>query len=551
MNDRPRPTGGSGRKAVLVVAVLAFAAILVFIGYKLLVPRPPEPGPPDGTTATGPELYANHCAACHGDKGDGNGPAARFLYPKPRNFGEGKFRLVTTANGVPSDGDLLRVITYGMPGSAMFAFGHLPEADRQALVAHVRKLTREGVEAEVKRQTEGRGNPLSAEEFAEVVKEQTEPGPALEIPADLPAFSAASVARGHELYKTLCASCHGAKGTAEGVIDQKNTDGMPTRPRDFTRGVFKGGRDPRDLYARIRLGMPGSPMPALKDIKPNDVGDLANFVLSLSDPAIQAKAQHQRRHIVARKVAGPLPETISDDVWNGSPGTAVALSPLWWRDYKEPELTVAAVHDGKELAVRLTWLDPTRDDAAVRPQDFEDLAAVQLYKGSPEPFLGMGAADRPLDIWLWRAGQRTSGGPADVETQYPNMAVDLYPFEKAVNGSNRHPAEAQDPGFLTARAAGNLNASPAAGGASNLVARGFGTLTLRPRTSQTVRVRGDWKDGRWAVVLRRPLQPGTDGGLALAPGETVSVGFALWDGAARDRNGQKLVSIWHDLQVEE
>jgi hypothetical protein len=30
----------------------------------------------------------------------------------------------------------------------------------------------------------------------------------------------------------------------------------------------------------------------------------------------------------------------------------------------------------------------------------------------------------------------------------------------------------------------------------------------------------------------------------------VSVAFALWDGAARDRNGQKLVSIWHDLTLE-
>ena len=30
----------------------------------------------------------------------------------------------------------------------------------------------------------------------------------------------------------------------------------------------------------------------------------------------------------------------------------------------------------------------------------------------------------------------------------------------------------------------------------------------------------------------------------------ASIGFALWDGAARDRGGQKLVSIWHDLDLE-
>jgi hypothetical protein len=36
----------------------------------------------------------------------------------------------------------------------------------------------------------------------------------------------------------------------------------------------------------------------------------------------------------------------------------------------------------------------------------------------------------------------------------------------------------------------------------------------------------------------------------LIPGQRYSIAFAVWDGAASDRNGQKLVSIWHDLEVE-
>ena len=93
-----------------------------------------------------PAALRRYCAACHGENGDGNGPAARFLYPKPRNFREGQFRLVTTTNRVPSDEDLMRVLERGMPGSAMFPLGHLAEADRKALVAHVRRLIREGLE---------------------------------------------------------------------------------------------------------------------------------------------------------------------------------------------------------------------------------------------------------------------------------------------------------------------------------------------------------------------------------------------------------------------
>src|SRR6476659_5764528 len=90
-----------------------------------------EPGRRDNNSAdidrvvNGKVLYTQHCANCHGDQGDGNGPAARFLYPRPRNFGEAKFRLATTANSMPTDDDLMRVITRGMPGSAMFPFGHL------------------------------------------------------------------------------------------------------------------------------------------------------------------------------------------------------------------------------------------------------------------------------------------------------------------------------------------------------------------------------------------------------------------------------------------
>jgi DMSO reductase family type II enzyme heme b subunit len=73
---------------------------------------------------------------------------------------------------------------------------------------------------------------------------------------------------------------------------------------------------------------------------------------------------------------------------------------------------------------------------------------------------------------------------------------------------------------------------------------------MRPRASQAVSARGRREGNRWVVVLRRPLLAPSDAGLALAPGDQVSVAFALWDGAVRDRDGQKLVSIWHDLALE-
>jgi DMSO reductase family type II enzyme heme b subunit len=130
------------------------------------------------------------------------------------------------------------------------------------------------------------------------------------------------------------------------------------------------------------------------------------------------------------------------------------------------------------------------------------------------------------------------------------MAVDMYPFEKPGTGPRPHAREQQPPDFLTAAAAGNLRSAPGRPSATNLGAKGFGSLTMRPKVSQVVRATGEWKDGRWTVVLRRPLAVEADAGIPLAPGDRLSVAFALWDGAARDRNGRKMISIWHDLKLD-
>jgi hypothetical protein len=343
------------------------------------------------------------------------------------------------------------------------------------------------------------------------------------------------------------------------VQEQKDDNGLPTRPRDLTRGIFKSGRDARALFTRIRLGMPGSPMPSLgPEISAAEIVDLAHFVLSLSDPSLQKRAEHKRTLLTAHRIPGPLGATIAEQEWSAAAPAPVAVMPLWWRDYEEPDLTVAALHDGKELAIRLSWRDQTCNRTAVRPQDFEDMAAVQLFRGQPEPFLGMGAPEAPVDIWLWNPSMETRAADyADVDTLYPHMAVDLYPFELPGTGPRLHGPQQQPEDFLAARKAGNLRSDPSRDfTASNLNASGFGSATLRPRTSQVVSAQGIYTgspgsaDARWSVVLRRPLDVPDGAGIRLTAGERLSIAFALWDGAARDRNGQKLVSIWHDLQLE-
>lgn len=109
-----------------------------------------QAAPPQSATAinaskpvhSGRTVYQQHCAACHGVNGGGDGPAAVWLYPKPRRFDSGLFKIRSTPGGsLPTDDDLFQVITRGMPGSSMPSFTYLSDADRREVVQYVKHLT--------------------------------------------------------------------------------------------------------------------------------------------------------------------------------------------------------------------------------------------------------------------------------------------------------------------------------------------------------------------------------------------------------------------------
>jgi mono/diheme cytochrome c family protein len=236
----------------------------------------------------GAKLYAQHCAYCHGEKGDGNGPAR--LDPKARDFGTNKFKLATTRNGVACDEDLFGVIRRGIPGSSMPAFPEdkLTDDEVWAVANHVRVLTKAGMYEKIRQKLEDEGEDFDPGYAAKLVATNAQPGERLAVPQSFPPLSAESLARGHQVYMKVCAQCHGPEGRGDGPQAKdpnfRNDDKTPAHPRDFTAGVFKSGRDPHGLYARIVLGMPGTPMPANTALTEQEVCDVIHYVLSLSQP---------------------------------------------------------------------------------------------------------------------------------------------------------------------------------------------------------------------------------------------------------------------------
>lgn len=68
----------------------------------------------NGTTAAAPiddaqakEIFTSRCAACHGANGNGDGPGAAALNPKPRNYHDKAWQAKVT------DDDIKKTITYG------------------------------------------------------------------------------------------------------------------------------------------------------------------------------------------------------------------------------------------------------------------------------------------------------------------------------------------------------------------------------------------------------------------------------------------------------
>jgi DMSO reductase family type II enzyme heme b subunit len=387
------------------------------------------------------------------------------------------------------------------------------------------------------------------------VDETTTPGESTQVP-EIQAPTADAISRGKEVYaKFACVSCHGETGRGDGVQEMFDDEKMPTRPRDFTLGIFKGNHDPASLYRRIAYGMPGSPMPGSSTMTPEQMIDLVHYIRSLSTEEQRQAAIPKREKIVVKRV-GALPQSAEDEAWRQFKSVHLRMTPLWWRNDADPGFTVQAVHDGKSIVVRMSWKDKSADYHAMRSETFEDATAIELYRGAAEPFLGMGDPKSPVDVWFWDADRQS--GPAAEEAEYRNAAVDVYPFSETVAAG----AEMDRPGArvadqpdisLPARATGNLivpTSSDEAGGTSLHVA-GPRTVSFRVPQSQIVRAHGTWSDGRWTVVMTRSLSVASqDIGVTLEPGGRASVAFAVWDGQHQDRDGQKLVTIWQDLEIE-
>jgi mono/diheme cytochrome c family protein len=92
--------------------------------------------PAQASIQRGKEIYEKKCALCHGDKGDGKGPASAGLNPKPTSF-----KGLHGHGGQFSDGEHFWKITTGRGGMPSFA-KDLTEEERWHVINYINTFNR-------------------------------------------------------------------------------------------------------------------------------------------------------------------------------------------------------------------------------------------------------------------------------------------------------------------------------------------------------------------------------------------------------------------------
>ena len=229
--------------------------------------EPVPAGPPKqigGVTVSGEALrdgakiYAFRCTTCHGAIGDGNGPTGRAQNPKPRDFRLGVIKFASTrAGGLAPDADYARIITRGLKGTNMLALPLSP-AEAELVIHYVKSLSEKWLDPTAKA-----GTPLDTS-------------------ADPWSDETAAIAKGRELIKSRCTSCHATESN-EGT-GSESIFGPLKAPRLAPGLTLKAGSTPADIYRTLAAGIGGTAMTPLKGaISEEELWALVHAVESLAE----------------------------------------------------------------------------------------------------------------------------------------------------------------------------------------------------------------------------------------------------------------------------
>ena len=82
-------------------------------------------------------------------------------------------------------------------------------------------------------------------------------------------------------------------------------------------------------------------------------------------------------------------------------------------------------------------------------------------------------------------------------------------------------------------------------------AKGFKRLSVQPDKSQNSKGKSQWKNGKWQVMITRPLVTADKKiDVQFEKGNLIPYALAVWDGSNSEIKGQKSISSWYYLTLE-
>lgn len=488
-------------------AVSGARGVVVAIGLVVALPRTAHGAPLTQDTAQGRAVYQKWCAGCHGDQGAGDGEAARYMLPRPRDFRGAIYQIRTTASGeLPTDADIMHAIDEGLPGTAMPGWkDRLSGGDRRALVAYLKTFSTFFQDTTI------RPTPI---DFSSA------PGGA---------GSEDALRVGRQFYDSIgCRKCHGDQGRGDGPSSPtlKDDADMPIFAADLSEGWrFNGGASAADIYRRLRTGLDGTPMPTFSDLleqqflTDEQLWRVAQYVRSLSPE----RTPEVRDVIRAPRLDGALPRAPDDSAWNDVdrywfPLVGQIIVKNRWFNPAVSGVWVQVAHTGDSLAMRVVWNDRSQspdtawlahagrvlgalalDEGEARPGLWPDQLVVQfpmtIPSGMERPYFLMGDRSDPVYQWRWSSASRGSAtaGQARGIDRFDPVGSDAGPGARAV-----------------------------------------------------------YDAGQWRVVFTRALAtPDSSSQLQFQTGRAIPVAFFAWDGSNAETGTRMAVSTWYFLALDE
>jgi DMSO reductase family type II enzyme heme b subunit len=507
------------------------------------------PEPSADMIEAGKRVYFTKCVWCHGVDGAGDGPGADRLWPRPRNFNQGTFKIRHTASGelplfdakkpVPGQNDLFETVTHGLPGSAMPSWeGILTEEQRLQVLSFVttqlvkdRKFTDQKSESQTILQM-GDLKPIAPTEE--------------------------SLKKGAELVvEKKCVECHGADGRGDGnAFNLKDDWGFSIQPANWHKcWNFRGSRqDPynvKNIFRTFSTGVNGTPMPSFADnTTVEERWHIANFVNSLCEReadgtplSIDLLTDKPKVNFVLSSgvVEGEISADPENEMWTKRARRIIAMGGQITHKPRNfvnriDDMWMKSVYNDTHIAFMFQWDDRTKSVAEGKlpwpPTSVNIDVKEQDPKTGEEGSIAMHQNNYTVynDAVAMETAVKWKELPAPIKPRYLFGSNEQFPVD-----------------IMKWEADGSLRAFKGTGWDKDFEQRDNYEESSKLLFSE-------WKNGRWTVIIQRPMgnkkDQDYDEDTFFEMGQYIPTVFFAWDGHNGDAGRKMAVSAFYYTFLE-